>query len=111
MLGISIKKTIGLGDALQFSSVPENYYQETGQKLFDVSEPWFFDHNPYVVREPRQAIEKTIEMWNFSPQQWPWPKPNRQHGVYLSQAEIFASVFGVKYPRLNRPRLYKFEKY
>lgn len=110
MLGISIKKTIGLGDALQFSSVPENYYQETGNKLYDVSLPWFFDHNPYVVRE-KQAVNKTIEMWNFSPQQWPWPKPNRTQGVYLSQAEIFAMVFGVKYPRLNRPRLYRFEEY
>lgn len=110
MLGIAIKPTIGIGDALQFCSVPENYYQETGHKLYDVNRPWFFDHNPYVVREP-SAVEKVIQMWNFSPQQWPWPKPNRTHGVYLSQAEIFASVFGIKYPMLNRPRLYRFEDY
>lgn len=110
MLGIAIKPTIGLGDALQFSSVPENYYQETGLKLYDVNRPWFFDCNPYVVREP-SPVEKVIQMWNFSPQQWPWPKPNRTQGVYLSQAEIFAAVFGVQHVRLNRPRLYKYERF
>lgn len=110
MIGIAIKPGIGLGDALQFSSVPENYYQETGQKLLDVNRPWFFDRNPYVIREPH-AVEKVVQMWNFSPQQWPWPVPNRKHGVYLSQAEIFASVLGVKNCMLNRPRLYRFEEF
>lgn len=108
MLGISIKQGIGIGDGIQFTSVPENYFQETGKKLYDVSQPWFFDHNPYVVREKTEKIEKTIEMWNFSPKQWDWPRP-RLSGVYLSNAEIFANVFGVKNPMLNRPRLYHHE--
>lgn len=108
MLGIAIKPNIGIGDALQFSSVPENYYHATGEKLFDVNRPWFFDHNPYIVRETKEKPLKTIEMWNFSPKQWDWPRP-RLEGVYLSNAEIFAQVFGVKEPVLNRPRLYQFE--
>lgn len=110
MLGIAIKQGIGIGDGLQFSSVPENYYQETGQKLYDVNQPWFFDHNPYVVRQHPGKLDKVIQMWNFSPKQWDWPIPRLQ-GVYLNNAEIFAQVFGVKHSRLNRPRLYKFEEY
>lgn len=109
MLGISIKPTIGMGDALQFSSVPENYFRETGCKIVDVSKPWFFDHNPFVMRI-RARPTKTIEMWNFSPTQYEWPKI-RPQGVYLSNAEIYAAVVGVKVARLNRPRLYKFEEF
>ncbi len=107
MRGISINPKIGIGDGLQYSSVPENYYRQTGQKLLDVSRPWFFDHNPFVVRDPRIVPEKTIEMWNFSPRQYDWPIL-RPQGVYLSNAEIFAAVFGVP-AVLNRPRLYQYE--
>ncbi len=105
--GISIKPTIGIGDALQYSSVPENYFRTTGKKLVDVSKPWFFDHNPYVLRDVK--ADKITEMWNFSPKQYDWPKL-RPHGVYLSNAEIFAAVMGAK-TFLNRPRLYRFEDF
>lgn len=107
-LGISIKPTIGIGDALQFSSVPENYYRSTGKRIVDVTKPWFFDFNPFVVRDAG-APAKTIEMWNFSPKQYDWPKI-RPQGVYLSNAEIFAAVVGVP-AALNRPRLYRFEEF
>lgn len=110
MIGISVKKGIGIGDGIQFTSLPENYYQDTGKKLYDISNCWFFDHNPYVVRELKEPLEKKVELWNFSPTQWPWPKP-RAHGVYLCQAEIFAALFGVKNPMLNRPRLYHHETF
>lgn len=115
MLGISIKPTIGIGDALQFSSLPENYYQATGNRLIDVSRPWFFDFNPFVVRDGRNHLkavpEKVIEMWNFSPKQFDWPVPKeRDAKVYLSNAEIWAGVFNVP-ASLNRPRLYMHEDY
>lgn len=110
MIGISIKSTIGIGDGLQFSSLPENFYQSTGKRLYDVSKPWFFDHNPYITRELTEPLEKTVEMWNFSPKQWDWPRP-RLEGVYLSNAEIWASLFGIKNPMLNRPRLYHHEQF
>jgi hypothetical protein len=110
MLGIAIKPTIGVGDALQFSSVPENYYKTTGSMLVDVSRPWFFDHNPFVQRLDKEP-EKTIQMWNFSPKQWDWPKPRPDKPqVYLCNAEIGAAVFGAKV-FLNRPRLYRYEDY
>lgn len=107
--GISIKPTIGLGDGLQFSSVPENYYRATGDRLYDVNRPWFFDFNPYVTRSTGVTPSTTIEMWNFSPTQYQWPKL-REHGVYLSNAEIHASVWKVPVV-LNRPRLYRYEDY
>ena len=117
MIGISINSRIGLGDALQFSSLPENYFVATGKKLIDVSKPWFFDHNPYIIRDEKP---KTIqEMWNF-PNVFEWPHPRTKEGylkyretipgVYLSNAEIWASVFKVPVS-LNRPRLYQFEDF
>lgn len=110
-IGITIKSTIGVGDALQFSSLPENYYRaKGGKKLVDISKPWFFDYNPFVDRNTKEVDEKT-EMWNFPTQyEWPLPRNERQPKVYLSNAEIWASVF--KSPVvLNRPRLYQFEDF
>lgn len=112
MLGITIKSSIGVGDKLQFSSLPENYFKATGQKLVDVSRPWFFDYNPYVIRDERVQVSRTIELWNFGPRQWPWPNPRQAHEakVYISNAEIWASLLNVPVS-LNRPRIYRFEDY
>lgn len=111
MIGISIKKTIGVGDALQYSSLPENYFRHTEQKLIDVSHPWFFDHNPFVIRDPNVKPHKTVEMWNYSPTQYNFPIPRKgKPEVYLSNAEIWAAVLGVPCV-LNRPRIYRFEDY
>lgn len=110
MLGIGIKSTIGIGDAIQFSSTPENYFNATGKKLIDISRPWFFDFNPFVVRTDEEP-EQTFEMWNFCPLQRQWPIPELRKDkpkVYLSNAEIGAEVFGVPVS-LNRPRLYQYE--
>lgn len=102
MLGISIKKEIGIGDAVQFSSLPENYFRATGKRLVDVSHSWIFDHNPFVIRN--KTPRRVIELWNFSPRKYDWPCL-RSNRVYLSNAEIHASVMGVP-AKLNRPRLY-----
>lgn len=105
MRGIEIPAYIGVGDAVQFSSLPENYYRATGEKLVDVSKCWIYDHNPYVVRDV-EATE-TFNLWNF-PTRYDWPRP--RESVYLSNAEIWASLFKVPVV-LNRPRLYKFENF
>lgn len=112
MIGITIKPTIGIGDAIQYSSLPENYYRATGERLVDLSKPWFFDYNPYVDRNPGSDPAKIVEMWNFSPQQYEFPNPRQpdKPRVYLSNAEIWASVFKVPCI-MNRPRLYRFEDY
>lgn len=104
-MGITIKAR-GIGDGVQFSSLPENYFRATGQKLFDISHQWFFDHNPYVLRNPEKPV-KQIELWNFSPKQWAWPPvpKDRRYGVYLCNAEIWCRLFGVPLT-VSRPRLY-----
>ena len=104
-IGITIRK-VGIGDGLQFSSLPENFFKKTGQKLIDVSKPWFFDHNPYVVRDVEP--KKTIELWNY-PRIYDWPRI--RDSVYLSNAEIHCAVMGIRDPVLIHPRLYKFEDF
>lgn len=106
MIGISIKKTIGIGDALQFSSVPENYFRHTKKLLYDVSQPWFFDHNPYISRSPDIKPSSVIEMWNYNN---PTPKP--RNTVFTCMAERHGMVVGVPYPVMKYPRLYRFEEF
>lgn len=108
-VGIAIKENIGLGDALQFSSLPENYFKSTGRKLVDIDRPWFFDFNPFVVRNEKP--DRVLQLWNFRPTQFQWPKPRPTRAqVYLNNAEIWASVLGVSVS-LNRPRLYQYEDF
>lgn len=115
-IGIAIKPTIGIGDALQFSSLFENYYRTMGKKLYAMDQHWFLDHNPYVLKkDDAVTLDKVVQMWNFSPTQWEWPVPKRKNDdhkpkVYLSNAEIWATLLGVS-TFLNRPRLYQFEDY
>lgn len=112
-IGIEIKPTIGIGDALQFSSVFENFFRATGKKLLDINKPWFLDYNPFALRDDSVIPNKKVQLWNFSPNQFEWPEPARSEDrpkVYLSNAEIWATVLGVKVV-LNRPRLYRFEDF
>lgn len=106
MLGISIREYIGIGDKVQFSSLPENYFRATGKKLVDVSRCWIYDYNPYVERDVNPV--KTIELWNW-PKAYEWPRP-RKENVYLSNAEVWANLLNVPVV-LNRPRLYRFEDF
>lgn len=110
MLGITLRENIGVGDKVQFTSFPENYFRHTGEKLVDVSKSWIFDHNPYVVRD---VVPSSVrELWNF-PQQEPWANPRAYEtdpAVYTSNAEVTASRFGIPVV-MNRPRLYLHEEF
>lgn len=115
-IAIAIKPTIGIGDALQYSSLFENYFNAKGQKLIAMDRHWFLEYNPYVVHFEPESMSiptKIMQMWNFSPTQYQWPIPRRTEqrpAVYLSNAEIWASLFDVPVV-LNRPRLYRFEDF
>jgi hypothetical protein len=104
-VGITIRQ-VGIGDGLQFSSLPENFFAFYGHKLIDLSQPWYLDFNPYVRREG--DAERVVELWNY-PAQYEWPKI--RSSVYMTNAEIHASILEVKHPVLNRPRLYQYEDY
>lgn len=104
-VGITIRQ-VGIGDGVQFTSLPENFYHTHGFKLIDISKPWYFDYNPYVRRDV--PYDRSIELWNY-PKNYEWPKI--RSSVYMNNAEIHASLFEIKEPTLTRPRLYHFEKY
>lgn len=101
--GFTIRQ-VGIGDGIQFTSLPENYFKLTGEKLIDISKPWYLDHNPFIDRltEPKEVTE----LWNY-PKLYAWPE--LRPSVYMSNAEIHASVMGLKNPPLIRPRLYRYE--
>lgn len=113
MIGVTIRDNIGIGDKLQFSSLPENYFRATNQKLVDVSNSWIFDHNPYVLRNvPKEKIKIVRELWNF-PHKEDYRNPRKYVNdptVYLSNAEVHATRFNVPVV-MNRPRLYRFEDF
>lgn len=104
-VGISVRQH-GIGDGVQFSSLPENFFAKYGHKIIDVSQPWYFDHNPYVTRDLPPA--ETVELWNF-PRQYDYPFV--RESVYMNNAERHAILFGIKEPTLIRPRLYLFEDF
>jgi hypothetical protein len=108
MLGVTFDGAEGLGDLLQFSSFPENYYRNTGERVVDVNNAWIFDHNPFVVRG--RNASRTINLWR---QPWPqriavssqsyFAKP-----IFFSIADRTASIFDQEV-YLKHPRLYVFE--
>lgn len=110
--GISVKDARGVGDLVQYSSVPENYFRETGKKLVDVDRSWIFDHNPFVLRDVPLEPHEVFNLWNFAPIKYKWPIPGDDRPpVYQSNAEIWALALGIKSPKLIRPRLYQFEDF
>jgi hypothetical protein len=108
MLGISINGARGLGDQIQFSSFPENYYRNTGQHVIDLDRAWIFDHNPFVVREGQPS--QTVNLWSQ-----PWPEaagmpPNTYLAkpIFFSIADRTAGIFRHT-AYLRHPRLYAYE--
>ena len=104
-VGFTIRK-VGIGDGVQFTSLPENYYRATGFKLVDISKPWYLDYNPYVLRDVEPS--RVVELWNY-PKIYEWSPPRKT--VYMTNAEVHCSVFGVKEPSLISPRLYRYEDF
>ncbi|WP_186308390.1 tetratricopeptide repeat protein [Paraburkholderia sp. BCC1885] len=109
VLGITLAGAEGIGDKLQFSSFPENYFRNTGRKVVDVDRVWIFDHNPYVVRDVQP--DRIVNLWT---QKWlggnsvPF-EDYRTKPVFSSLAERTSHIFGhVAY--LRHPRLYRFEE-
>jgi len=108
VLGISIVGAQGLGDKLQFASFPENHFRNTGEKVIDVDRCWFFDHNPYVVRDA--APDRIVNLWTarYPAQSGLQTRQIVEKPVFFSLAERHCTILGhVAY--LRHPRLYRFE--
>ena len=93
-LGIIIGDYLGIGDKVQFSHIPENFYKNYGSKLIDICNCWALDKNPYIERNVQAS--QTLDLWSLS-----WDS-----GDYLSKAELMNSV--LKFPKIycRSPRLY-----
>ena len=68
MLGITMagqaKKFLGLGDQIQLTSFPENYFKNTGEKLIDLDNNLLFDNNPYIVRNVNPS--NILDIWSMT---------------------------------------------
>lgn len=89
----------GLGDKIIFTSFPENYYKNTGEKLIDTQNYWVFDNNPYVLRNT--IPNNTINLWNLG------GIYDKSH-VLPSIAERTCNFFNFN-TFIRHPRLYKYE--
>lgn len=112
----------GIGDKIQFSSFPENYFLNTGEKLIDVDKSWIFDYNPYVIRNDNDiflsdfgvGIDKVdfyhnleiIDLWKLGPAATEIAQ--KKSTIIKSIAERTCDFFNFK-TYLRHPRLYKFE--
>lgn len=104
----------GVGDHVQFCGMPENYYLNTGKKLIDLNNSWYFDHNPYVERGVK--CDLIIDLYgclrysaegsgNFKKEKINFKDEN----FYVSQAERFKQILNIEKTYLRHPRLYKYE--
>lgn len=107
MIGLILHDGLGVGDKIQFTHIPENIYYFTGQKVYDVSNSWVFDNNPFVERNCESNITQTIDLWEIS--------HNFPRDGFKSHAErffmLYNKIFNTNYqnPVLRHPRLYKYE--
>lgn len=107
MKGIWVSEKIGIGDAVQFTSVPENYFRQFGEKLADHNRHWVFDHNPYVDRVS-EKVDESINLWDLHCLN----SPKEVNGRTFFQSNAHAHARHFKYQiRLNRPRLYAHEHF
>lgn len=100
----------GIGDKLQYSSFPENYFLNTGEKLIDIDKSWIFDYNPYVIRnnEFDYSNLEIIDIWNKIgvpgiDEDW------KKSSVIKSNTQRTSDIFHFKKTYLRHPRLYRFE--
>lgn len=102
--GILVSRKIGIGDAIQFTTVPENYYRHYSRPIVDTERNWVFDYNPYVVRGVQP--KKTHDVWNDILLDVPKEKLGRTIMLCLAEAPLKSFDYPIV---MNRPRLYKFE--
>lgn len=87
----------GIGDKVVYTSIAENYFHNTGERLIDVARSWEYDHNPFVTREG--TPEKIIDLWHLP----------LSGADYASLAQRISDAMSLKETILRHARLYAFE--
>lgn len=92
-----------MGDSITLSSIPENLFKTSGEKIVDMQNLWVFDHNPYVLRgvKPDSFIdfdESKKRLLEMHGGEKPFANFHQMHSIACG-----ASV------HIGGPRLYKFE--
>jgi hypothetical protein len=107
MISLQIHDFLGIGDAIQFSHIPENIYHFTGEYCININNHWSLKYNPYIqTNYNTNNITSTIDLWNFS--------KHMGYG-YKSHADRFFTSFNNQFrtnfvnPVLRHPRLYYLE--
>lgn len=109
MKAIIVRKNIGLGDAVQFTSLPENYFAQHGERLIDLEKHACFDFNPFVVRETDGIPDETFDLWELYKHDI--NVSYRERTTWLCNAESHLRHFKNCELTLGRPRLYRYEEY
>jgi len=91
-----------MGDLVSFSSLPENYYLSTGNKIVDLWNLWIYDYNPFVLRN--EDCDDILDL-NL--------KLSQQHKKCdvrfpVSSIWIYCKALDIKC-FVRHPKLYKFE--
>ncbi len=91
-----------IGDWVYASSLPENFYKITGQKIIDLNKTWVFDYNPYVDRE-----SKPNKVIDIKPA---WFQYKRNVPVMYSFADsLMGFLRTTELPYCRHPRFYRYE--
>tara|TARA_B100000287_G_C20609270_1_gene771370 strand:- start:435 stop:1421 length:987 start_codon:yes stop_codon:yes gene_type:complete len=112
--------THAIGDRLNRSHFPENFYRNYGKKLIDILEDEMFDHNPYLIRgEKPEVVYDTLLPYPLKGRLKQYPLndflPAEMYrdlpvGTVSSMADVCNYFFDSNMKTyLRHPRLYKYE--
>lgn len=93
------------GDLLAQSSLPENYFKNTGNKLIDMDNHHFFSYNPYVIhaKDVHPNTLSRVEVRDI----WRYIAPNTEkHGNDKSMAHQKCRWWGLDKCYKTNPDLY-----
>lgn len=94
------RKHLGLGDQVQFTSFPENYFLNTGEKVIDLDNNSLFDYNPFVIRGAPPS--KVLDLWymtdgnKYTPKKW-IPSISERNSWLAGLPECY-----IRHPKLYR---------
>lgn len=96
----------GIGDKIQFTSLPENYFLHTGRRMIDIEKEWIFDYNPFVERDIQPDI--IVNLWTLMGQYDEYIKKNNLFHEYTGTIMKNCRMLGIPC-RIRTPKLYIYD--